>query len=148
MSRANIKRIESVHYQAVRLICHDYRQRVSREIIDHDFKRATPLEWADYSSARELLHIFNSGKPTKMFERLQSQSYTVRRPSGITIRVKAKSARNVLSIGLWELKKNPVRHKLLNYEFRPQKLPLLFVLQIAPETCQCLRHMLYLMNAV
>ncbi len=55
----------------------------NKKIIDHDFKRATPLEWADYSSAHELLRIFNSGKPSKMFERLLSQSYTVKRPLGI-----------------------------------------------------------------
>ena len=92
---------------------------MSREIIDHNFKRATPIEWADYSLACELLCIFHSGKPTKMFERLLSQSYTVKRPSGIRFYDKSQSkvgAQCFVNRSVAIAKKNLVRYELLDYE--------------------------------
>ncbi len=56
-----------------------------------EYKKATPLEWADYSSARELLRIFNSGLPTRMFDRLSSQSYLVKRPTRVCFFDKSRS---------------------------------------------------------
>ena len=75
-----LKRLESLHYSALRVECSDYRQLVGREILDNDFKRATPSEWGDYSQAREIIRIFNSGVPTCLYLPLETQSFVIQRP--------------------------------------------------------------------
>ena len=77
------KRIESLHYSALRVACHDYRNKVHREILDHDYKRATPREWSNYSHSREMIRIFNTQCPPELFSKLQAQSYQVSRPGRV-----------------------------------------------------------------
>jgi len=83
ISKANLKRIDTMHYQALRLCYWDFRNEIPREIIDHDLKRAVPQEWASYSTAKELIRIFNTGTPPLLFSNLRSQSYLVQRPQRV-----------------------------------------------------------------
>ncbi len=80
VSSKDQKRIDSVHYSALRLICYDFRNKVSRDILDHDYRRVTPVEWSKYSSARESIRLYKSGTPHNLFKRLDSQSYSISRP--------------------------------------------------------------------
>lgn len=81
----DLKRLESVHYQALRIVHGvSYHIRpVSRCILDHDYRRATPLEWADYCTSKELIRIFNSKCPGTLFDPLESQSYLIKRPLSV-----------------------------------------------------------------
>jgi len=76
----DLKRIESIHYTALRIACYDYRCKISRSILDSDYRRATPKEWMNYGTAREFIRIYQSGTPTSLFERLDKQSYRTNRP--------------------------------------------------------------------
>ena len=76
VSKSYLKRIESLHYLALRIYYNHYQQTISREILEHDLRRATPLEWTNYSTAR----IYNTGLPFLIFKGMESQSNVVKRP--------------------------------------------------------------------
>jgi len=80
---SNLKRIESIHYRALRLCYHDYKCQIARDIIDHDLCRANPSEWKNYTVASEMIRIFNSGSPVRLYTRLLDNSYVIHRPDRI-----------------------------------------------------------------
>jgi len=80
LSSIDFKRVESIHYTALRIACHDYKCSVSRGVLDHDYRRATPKEWMNYGVAREFIRIYQIGTPVGLFERLDKQSYRTSRP--------------------------------------------------------------------
>ncbi len=80
LSSRDVRRIESLHYQALWISCYDFRNDISRIYLDHDLKCSTPSEWKNYSLAREGIRIYTSGVPTSLFEQMDSQSYVVNRP--------------------------------------------------------------------
>jgi len=80
-----LKRLESIHYRALRVSQFDFKGTISRDILDRDLQRATPIEWMDYCVATEMVRIFNTGAPLSLFERLRNNCYTVSRPSRIKV---------------------------------------------------------------
>jgi hypothetical protein len=50
------------------------------EILDHDFRRATPSEWSNYCVCKEMIRILNRQMPKSTFDRISSNSYTLNRP--------------------------------------------------------------------
>ncbi len=73
-------KLESLHYKALCIGCHDYRNNIPRHILDHDFCRAKPSEWLHYATCHEMIRIFKSRNPVCLFSRLESQSYRLNRP--------------------------------------------------------------------
>ncbi len=61
----------------------DYKNSISRDVLDHDFKRANPSEWGQYTLSRELIRIFNSGCPQGLYMRLEENSYVLSRPTRV-----------------------------------------------------------------
>jgi hypothetical protein len=77
----DLKRVERIHYRALRVGIYDFKNKVSRDLLDHDFKRATPREWSNYSVAQEMIRIFVSKCPSSLFTRLEPQGYLINRPT-------------------------------------------------------------------
>jgi hypothetical protein len=74
-----VHRVDRIHYRALRVGIHDYRNQVSKESLDTDFKRATPCEWSDYCCAQEMIRVFNSESLLSLFHRLEGQVYFMKR---------------------------------------------------------------------
>ena len=81
LSKCELTQIESVHYTALRVRYFDYRNNISREVLDHDFKRASPTEWSLFATSREMIRIFNSGQPERLYRTLKANSYRLKRPT-------------------------------------------------------------------
>jgi hypothetical protein len=60
LTQVDIHRVDRIHYRAIQVGIHDFKNQVSKESLDRDFKRATPSEWGDYCSAQEMIRVFNS----------------------------------------------------------------------------------------
>ena len=80
LSCRDMMRIESLHYSALRVGCYDFHNKIPRHILDHDFKRATPREWARYCISREYIRVYTSQSPKALFEMLDRQVYHTNRP--------------------------------------------------------------------
>ncbi len=76
----DMKRIESIHYRALRVGIFDFKNQVSREIIDLNFKRITPREWSEYSISQIMIRVFTSKSPESLFTCLNSHAYFINRP--------------------------------------------------------------------
>ena len=61
----------------------DFRNKISRNILERDLRRATPIEWNDYCTSREMIRIFNRQRPGLIFDRLSGQSFALKRPNRI-----------------------------------------------------------------
>ena len=79
VSSQDLKRLESIHYKALRIGCNDYQNKTSRYQLDHDYRRATPSEWPNYGVSREAILIFYSTHLASLFKRMDDQSYRVNR---------------------------------------------------------------------
>ncbi len=74
------KRLDSLHYSALRIGCYDFKKCLPRWVLDHDYKRATLTEWSNYSTAREFIRIYSAKDPKCLFDRLDAQSFRTSRP--------------------------------------------------------------------
>ena len=52
-------------------------------MLDHDYKRATPVEWGEYGIAKEVIRIYNACVPSSLFMSLKANSYMLHRPDRI-----------------------------------------------------------------
>lgn len=53
-------KLDSFYYKACRLILKDYENRLSRQTIDNQIKRATPKQISDYSLARTIIKTYTT----------------------------------------------------------------------------------------
>jgi hypothetical protein len=53
-------RLNSTHYACLRIVIGDHKRAISRRDIDSMTKRATPTEWAKYSIASMVIHLYNN----------------------------------------------------------------------------------------
>ncbi len=81
LSSSVLVRITSLHYSAIRIACFDYKNKIPREVLEHDFKCATPNEWQEHCVSREFVRIYRSSSPTSLFKRLDSHAYRLYRSS-------------------------------------------------------------------
>jgi hypothetical protein len=72
-------RLESVHYNALRVSFFGFHNKVPHQILDHDYMRATPKEWMNYCVSCEFIHIYTCQSPQSLFQRLDDQSYQLKR---------------------------------------------------------------------
>jgi len=82
LSRKNWSLVESIHYKALRLVVKDYKQRMSRVMIDRVTKRLPPALWMKFNAASYFLKLYygsdNELKASKMIN-----TYTTRRRPGL-----------------------------------------------------------------
>jgi len=76
IAKSELKRIESMHYHCVRLTIRDYRQRVSRNVVDKVTKRLPPHLWTRYSVCSLMMNLKMQGKPVNLLNSLSSNLYT------------------------------------------------------------------------
>jgi len=84
LSKALIKQVEGLHYRCVRLVLRDYRQRISRAIIDKATKRLPPLKWSEYAACNFYINAKNQGGPERLLASVSENLYAKSRFPGLT----------------------------------------------------------------
>lgn len=102
LSFKNLSKIDSIHYTALRIGCFDFKNKIPRSVLDHNFKRATPSEWKEYCISREYIRIYITGSPRVLFERLDRQSYRINRPDWFYTRLSHDAMRIKLKQSLFK----------------------------------------------
>jgi len=70
------KKLNSIHYRALRICIKDFRNKTSRATIDAMFKRATPIKWMHYSNAKMAISLMLlKNNSTRLGKKLQSHLY-------------------------------------------------------------------------
>jgi len=82
LSRNNFKRVESMHYTALRVAIKDRKRRVNREKIDHLTKRMPPHFWMKYSATSLFIKIIRDCMPIRLRNQLMTNTYVERRKPG------------------------------------------------------------------
>ena len=74
LDAASWKKLNSVHYRALRTLLGDFKNSKNREEIDSIAKRATPIEWANYCIASTVIRLYNKSD-TRIANELRSAAY-------------------------------------------------------------------------
>jgi len=83
LSKSRLKVVESLHYRCVRLVVKDYKQRVSRDVIDSATKRLPPLGWMNYAMCNLYINSRMSTQPKRLLESMEKNLYNKRRQPGL-----------------------------------------------------------------
>jgi len=76
------KKIESIHYKALRLVLRDYRQRISRSVIDQTTNRLPPKRWAKFTAGSFAIKVYYNNKPNNLRKSIFANTYTKNRSPG------------------------------------------------------------------
>jgi len=68
------ERLDRQHYRAIRAAIGDYKKKVPRSVLNIISKRATPKEWANYSSASTAIALYNQNN-TRIGTELRNHGY-------------------------------------------------------------------------
>jgi len=79
LSIKNLKRIERIHYAALRIAMNDRKKRLNRGYIDRSTRRMSPSTWMKYASTSFFIRITRDCMPTRLREKVLKNSYTERR---------------------------------------------------------------------
>jgi len=71
---AQWKRLNSIHYRAIRATICDFKKKVPRSVLDIISKRATPKQWSRYVLAKTVIKLFNQNN-TRIGQLLRENSY-------------------------------------------------------------------------
>jgi hypothetical protein len=74
LDAASWKKLNSVHYRALRMLLGDFRNVMKRDEIDSITKRATPIEWANYCITSTVIWLYNQSY-TRIANELRSAAY-------------------------------------------------------------------------
>jgi len=83
LSKSRLKVVESLHYRCVRLVVKDYKQRVSRDVIDSATNRLPPTKWMDYAICNLYINSRMSAQPKRLLESMEKNLYSKRRQPGL-----------------------------------------------------------------
>jgi len=83
LAKSLLRVIESLHYRCVRLVIKDYRQRVSREVVDRSTNSLPPTLWMEYSVCNLYINAKMSNQPARLLSEVESNLYTKRRQQGV-----------------------------------------------------------------
>jgi len=72
-------KFHSLHFRLLRSACKDYYSKISRQDLTKRCKRATPLEWAKYTTSSIAIKIVRDTKPKHLHEILMRTYYSERR---------------------------------------------------------------------
>jgi len=75
LSYNNIKKIESVHYAALRVSIKDRKRKTKRDFIDHATRRMAPKLWMKYSATSLYIKIIRDCMPTRLRSSLLMNTY-------------------------------------------------------------------------
>ena len=73
------RQLNSLHYWVMRLILKDYRNRIPRWKINQLADRATPKEWARYSTGSIIIKVCRNKQPIDLYETIHRNMYFERR---------------------------------------------------------------------
>jgi len=73
------KKLRSMHYRILRAGIRDYKQRVSKKVIDVLCKRATPQMWSNYSTNTVSIKIIRDRSPQYLYNLVMETFYIERR---------------------------------------------------------------------
>jgi len=68
------KKLNSLHYRAIRAAVRDLKQEISRPMLDTISQRATPAQWARYTVASTAIHLVNNST-TRLAKDLKNKMY-------------------------------------------------------------------------
>ena len=68
------RRLESLHYRALRAVHRDFRCALSKQTLNKMSKRATPRQWANYITTSEVIKLFNTSD-ARIVQDLRSNVY-------------------------------------------------------------------------
>jgi len=61
-SARHLKLLNSLHFRAMRIVLGDFRNKLSRNEVTNQCKRATPSQWSNYCNAKMAITLTNLGK--------------------------------------------------------------------------------------
>jgi len=82
IAKAELKRIESMHYRCVPITIRDFRQRVNKRVIDKVTRRLPPSLWAKYAGGGLMMNLKMQGKPINLLNSMSQNLYTKGRKEG------------------------------------------------------------------
>jgi len=77
----DLRRLNSLHYRALRIACRDFKHRKRRSELDL-LGRARPSTWSRYLTASRVIKTMNVGLPRRLCDELTKHSYVERRRPG------------------------------------------------------------------
>jgi len=75
----HMTKLQSLHFRLLRSACRDYYSNISRHDLTRRCKRATPSEWAKYTTSSIAIKIVRDAKPKYLHETLMRTYYSERR---------------------------------------------------------------------
>jgi len=75
LSCKNMRRVESMHFSALRLAIKDYKRSINRDNITRQTKRMTPTSWMKYSSASMAIKIIRDQLPNLLHRKIMGNAY-------------------------------------------------------------------------
>lgn len=75
-------KLNSLHFRLLRTACKDYNFQISRDALTARCKRATPTEWANYTTASIAMKVVRDKTPHVLHDILSKTYYEERRASG------------------------------------------------------------------
>jgi len=75
LSSKNLRKLESMHYAALRLSMKDYKKSINRDRINQLTKRMPPKAWMNYSAASLAIKIIRVETPTLLYDKIMQNAY-------------------------------------------------------------------------
>lgn len=73
---AQWRKLNSIHYCALRICLKDFRNKISKSVIDDKFRRAKPSQWMKFTNAKMAINlVLLQEKSTRLGIKLQRQLY-------------------------------------------------------------------------
>jgi len=76
-------KFDSLYYRLLRVATKDFKRSIHNNDLIKRCKRATPSEWANYTTSSKVIKIVRDKGPTILYERLTSNLYTENRRPGL-----------------------------------------------------------------
>ncbi len=80
--KADVKKLESVHYRLLRIATRDYKMRTKRQTLD-EIGRATPTQWMHYATANLVIKIIRDENPIRLCQHLKKTLFYTRREEAV-----------------------------------------------------------------
>jgi hypothetical protein len=75
-------KLTSLHFRMLRSACKDYTQKISRNDLTNRCKKATPMEWAKFTTVSVAMKVVRDKLPVPLHFQLMRTFYTERRNAG------------------------------------------------------------------
>jgi len=82
ISRKQERRVESIHYKSMRMVIKDYRQRISRDVVDSSTLRLPPRQWCHFTACSFFMNLRRTGNPSMLLNDISLNTYEKGRQPG------------------------------------------------------------------